>query len=116
MVSWRPVSMAILSLVPTPSVAATSTGSLKPGALEVEQAAEAADLGVRARPRGRAHQRLDQLHHPVAGIDIDAGMRVGEAAFCSMSPRAASYVGNAIVRNGRCAVILRRNRTARPGE
>ena len=44
-------------------------------ALEVEQAAEAADLGVRARPRGRAHQRLDQLHHAVAGIDVDAGPR-----------------------------------------
>ena len=79
MVSWRPVSIAILTLVPTPSVAATSTGSLKARALEVEQAAEAADLGVRARPRGGAHQRLDQLHHAVAGIDIDAGLGIGEA-------------------------------------
>ena len=78
-VSWLPVSIAILTLVPTPSVAATSTGSLKPGALEVEQPAEAADLGVRAGPRGRAHQRLDQLDHAVAGVDIDAGLRVGQA-------------------------------------
>ena len=30
MVSWRPVSIAILTLVPTPSLAATRTGSLKP--------------------------------------------------------------------------------------
>ena len=51
----------------------------KARALEVEQAAEAADLGVRAEPPGRADQRLDQLHHAVAGIDIDAGLGVGEA-------------------------------------
>jgi len=37
----------------------------KSGPLEVEQAAKAADLGVRARPRGRPHQRLDQVHHAV---------------------------------------------------
>ena len=48
----------------------------KTGRFEVEQAAEAADLGVRAGPRGPAHQRLDQFHHAVAGIDIDAGGRV----------------------------------------
>ena len=33
MVSCRPVSIAILTLVPTPSLAATSTGSLKPARL-----------------------------------------------------------------------------------
>ena len=33
MVEWLPVSMAILSLVPTPSVVATRIGSLKPAAL-----------------------------------------------------------------------------------
>ena len=43
-------------------------------AFEVEQPAEAADLGIRARPGGCAHQRLDQLDHAVAGIDIDAGL------------------------------------------
>ena len=47
--------------------------------LEVEQAAEAADLGIRAGPRGRPHQRLDQLDQAVAGIDIDAGVRIGQA-------------------------------------
>ena len=31
-VAWRPVSMAILSLVPTPSVVETSTGSVNPAA------------------------------------------------------------------------------------
>ncbi len=46
------------------------------GGLEIEQAAEAADLGVRAGARGPAQQRLDQFHHAVAGVDIDAGGRV----------------------------------------
>ena len=62
---------------------------LEARALEVEQPAEAADLGVRARPRRRLHQRLDQLHHAVAGIDIDAGLRIGEALFA----HALAYVG-----------------------
>ena len=46
------------------------------GCLEIEQAAEAADLGFCAGSCGSAHQRLDQFHHAVAGIDIDAGGRV----------------------------------------
>ena len=46
--------------------------------LQVEQAAETADLGVRARPTRRAHQRLDRLDHGVSRIDIDAGIGVGE--------------------------------------
>ena len=77
----RPVSMAILTLVPTPSVAATRTGSLKPARLEVEQAAKAADFGIGAGPRGGAHHRLDQVDQPVAGIDIDARIGIGEAVF-----------------------------------
>ena len=98
-VSCRPVSIAILTLVPTPSVAATRTGSVKPAALEVEKAAEAADLGVGAGPRGGAHQRLDQFHHAVAGIDVDAGLRVGEALLAPWSvlcPFAASVLGNPV--------------------
>ena len=79
---------------------------LEARALEVEQAAEAADLGVGARPRGRLHQRLDQLHHAVAGVDIDAGLRIGEALFA----HALAYVGIRIVCNGSMADILRRNR------
>ena len=46
--------------------------------LQVEQAAEAADLGVGAGPAGRAHQRLDRLDQRVAGVDIDAGIGVGD--------------------------------------
>ena len=48
----------------------------KAGSLEIEQAAEAADFGAGPRARRCAHQRLDQFHHAVAGIDIDAGGRV----------------------------------------
>ena len=36
------------------------------GGLEVEQTAEAADLGIGARPSRRPHQRLDTLDHGVA--------------------------------------------------
>ena len=107
MVSCLPVSMAILTLVPTPSVAATSTGSREARALEVEQAAEAADFAVGARPRGRLYQRLDQVDHPVAGVDIDARLRVGEPAllFRHICPHftRGSYVGiasRAMVRPG----------------
>ena len=55
--------------------------------LEVEQAAEAADLGIGARPGGGAHQRLDQIDHAVAGIDVDAGLGIGEALVRHGNPR-----------------------------
>ena len=51
---------------------------LEAGRLEVEQAAEAADLGVGAGPRGGAHHRLDQIDQPVARVDIDARIGVSE--------------------------------------
>ncbi|CEG08241.1 hypothetical protein BN961_01655 [Afipia felis] len=44
----------------------------KTGPLEVEQAAEAADLGIRAGAGGRANHRLDEVDQPVTGIDINA--------------------------------------------
>ena len=47
-------------------------GILEAGRLEVEQAAESADLGVGAGPRGGAHHRLDQIDQAVARVDIDA--------------------------------------------
>ena len=42
--------------------------------LEVEQTAEAADLRVRSGPPRRPHERLDRVHHGVAGVDVDAGL------------------------------------------
>ena len=48
---------------------------LEAGGLEVEQPAEAADLGVGAGAGGGAHHRLDQIDQAVAGIDVDARNR-----------------------------------------
>ena len=78
-------------------------------ALEVEQGAESADLGVRSRPRGGANQWLDQLHHAVAGIDVDAGLGIGEALVChgvSFAAPRASVLGNPRLCNGLIAAIL----------
>ena len=49
--------------------------------LEVEQAAEAADFGIRAGARGGADHRLDEIDQAIAGVDIDARIRVSEAVF-----------------------------------
>ena len=52
--------------------------------LQVEQAAEAADLGLGAGPPRRADQRLDLLDHAVAGIDVDAGFGIGQSVLASL--------------------------------
>ena len=54
---------------------------LETGGLEVEQAAESADFGVGAGARGGAHHRLDQVDQAIAGVDIDARIRVSEPVF-----------------------------------
>ena len=46
--------------------------------LQVEQAAEAADLAIGARSPRRAHHRLDLFHQRIAGIDVDPCLRIGE--------------------------------------
>ena len=51
------------------------------GSLEVEQAAEAADLAIRARPPRRTDQRLDLLDHGVSSVDVHACLRIGESIF-----------------------------------
>ena len=60
------------------------------GRLEVEEAAEAAERGVRARPRGRLGERRDRLDQRVAGGDVDARFGVG-VAFVSRSPARPSH-------------------------
>ena len=50
----------------------------EPRRLEVEQTAETADLGVGAGAAGGAHERPDGLDHGVAGVDVDAGLRVSQ--------------------------------------
>ena len=85
------------------------------GGFEIEQPAEAADFGAGAGARRGAHQGLDQIHHAVAGIDIDAGVRVARLIheshqFGSRSPprrggiARASYVGIAGCASARAPV------------
>ena len=58
--------------------------------------------------RGRAHQRLDQLHHAVAGIDVDAGLGIGEARCRHWAdfpgPRRGGTLGVSYVEIARCAM------------
>ena len=78
MVACRPVSMAILSLVPTPSLAATRIGSLKPAALRSNSAPKPPRSASAPGRRVDRGQRLDGLDQGVAGIDVDAGVAVGD--------------------------------------
>ena len=75
-VSWRDVFDRDLDLGADTVGRRDQDRVVEARSLEVEQAAEAANLGVRASACGSAHQRLDQFHHAVAGIDIDTGSRV----------------------------------------
>ena len=70
---------ATLSLVPTPSALATSTGSSKPAASSAEEPAERSDLRQDAGREGAARERLDPAHDFVAGVDVDAGCLVVHA-------------------------------------
>ena len=74
-VSWTPRSIASRSLVPTPSVPATSTGSRKRLG-EFQQAAEAADAGQQLRAAGARGQRADAIDQGVAGVDVDTRVAV----------------------------------------
>ncbi|MNC90753.1 hypothetical protein D3C83_68930 [compost metagenome] len=47
--------------------------------LEVEEGPEAAQPAFRARTAGGLGQRLDGFDEGVSGVDIDSGLRVGEA-------------------------------------
>ena len=69
--------MASLSLVPTPSVVATSTGSLNPAALRSNSAPKPPSSASAPRRARRARQRRDQVDQGVPGIDVDAGIGVG---------------------------------------
>src|SRR5262249_38565491 len=53
--------------------------------LEVEQAAEAADLAIGTRPARRTDSRLDLLDEQVAGIDVDARVAIGQAVFSRLA-------------------------------
>ena len=85
MVSRRPSCRAISVLVPTPSVAHTSTGSRMPGGDRDgrRKAAQPAEQ-VRHRgpppPRRPASSAADQLDGTVARLHVDAGIRVRAAS------------------------------------
>src|SRR5262249_4193133 len=73
--------------------------------LEIEPSA----IGGGTRLRGRAEQRLDRLHHALAGIEIGAGLGIGEACLChgvSLGCSRASVLGNPRLCNGLIAAIL----------
>jgi len=53
-------------------------GVAKAGGLQVEEAAEAAEAGIRPAAGRGARQRLDGLDQGVAGIDVDARILVSQ--------------------------------------
>ena len=65
----------------------------KAGRLQVEQRAEAAEIGACARPRRRPGQRLDRLDKRIARIDVDAGLGIGQRA----RPRLAGFASCAVL-------------------
>ena len=93
MVSCTPVRNATLSLVPTPSVPLTSTGS----SMSVGDAAEpreAADVAHDLGDAGGGGQRLDALDQLVARVDVHPGLLVrqrhGEAKLARRGERATA--------------------------
>ena len=71
-VSCSPVSIAIFSLVPTPSVVETSTGSVKPAAFRSNSAPKPPKPPMTPARLVAFAKRLDHLHQRIAGVDIDA--------------------------------------------
>jgi len=97
-------------------------GVLETRRLEVEQATESADFGVRARPGGSADHRLDEVDQTVARIDIDARIRVSEPVFTVdhglFQMKAAGYVGfhGCAMARKRPAHVLCRREPAHPAK
>ncbi len=60
--------------------------------LEIENSAEAADLGIRAGSPCDARERLDLFDQGIAGSDTDAGTGVGEAVL----PRHLALAGERV--------------------
>ncbi len=79
MVAWRPVSMAMLKLGAHAVVGGDEDRIAEAGALQVEQAAEAAEVGVRTGPAAWSALSLDRLDERVAGVYVYARLAVGDA-------------------------------------
>jgi hypothetical protein len=73
-VSCSPVSIAMRSLVPTPSVLDTRIGSRKPAAFGSNSAPNPPSPPNAGPPRG-PRERFDRFDQRVAGIDIHARRR-----------------------------------------
>jgi hypothetical protein len=58
----------------------------EPGAPQVEQRAEPAEPGIRARPRGGAGKRGDRPDQRGGGVDIDARILVARPANRFLAP------------------------------
>ena len=92
---------------------------LEAGGLEVEQAAEPADFGIGAGAGGGTNHRLDEIDQTVAGVDIDARIRVSEPVFAvdhaQFQMMAAGYVEFRVpaMARKRCAHILCRQEPVR---
>ena len=71
--SWK----ASLSLVPTPSVPETSTGSRYFFGI-AHSAPKPPMPRQHLRPQGALGERLDRLDEGIARVDVDAGVAVGE--------------------------------------
>ena len=81
-----PASAASSTLVPTPSVVATRTGSAKPQAARSNSPPKppsAAFAPARAVALATGRDPIDQLG---AGIDVDARLGIAAAAGCCLSP------------------------------
>ena len=68
-----------LQLGPHPVGGGDDQGVLEPRRLGVEHRPEPAQRGQRPRPRRGLGQGLDRLHQGCPGVDIDAGLRIGQA-------------------------------------
>ena len=66
---------------------------MNPAALQVEQAAKTADLGICAGAARGAHQRADILDHRIAGVDVDARIGIGQRLVAGNSEDTALACG-----------------------
>ncbi len=96
MLSWMPSCIARRSLVPTPSVPETSTGSLVALGY-LAQRAEAAEAAQHFGAPGAARHALDVRDQGIAGVDIDARILVGKTVVAGFGHGRSPSLGRAIL-------------------
>ena len=111
MVSWRPVSIASRSLVPTPSVPETMHRLAVAVQRHLDQRAEAAEAAEHLGAHRALHGRLDALDELVARVDVDAGIAIGGGSWSDM--RSLPWAGCPGPGGRGCGILhgLRRRRT-----